>query len=122
MSLQSVSAEVARARKLLHGFPEATLSLAENYFTTRKSELLDSLVIALLVYHLPANPEGKPDVAAMPRSTQLVQELAFDSLSAVEMSFLLQDLFAVQIPDKDLIDLKTVEDLIQLVSNRVKSA
>ncbi len=121
MSDEPVSAEITRARSLLQGFPPATLALAESYFSSRKPETLEQLVLALLVHHLPSRPKGKPDLAALPRSTQLVSELSFDSLSAVELSFLLQDLFAVKIPDKDLLELKTLEDLIQLVNKRTQN-
>lgn len=122
MSEQQPSTEMERAKNLLRGYPEGALSSAKSFFETRRTEHLDALVISILTYHLPANPAGKPDVAAMPRSTLLVQDLAFDSLSAVEMSFLLQDLFAVHIPDKDLVTLQTVDDLLKLVRGKVSNS
>ena len=45
-----------------------------------------------------------------------VDDLDIDSLSMVEIAVAAQDKFGVEIPDEQLKDLKTVQDVVNLVS------
>jgi len=119
MSTPLPSDPIVRARLLLHGHSPETLAAAEDFFSRRDGAALDRLVLGILAYHLPACPDDKADLAALPPSTRLFEDLTFDSLSAVEMSFLLQDLFEVQIPNEDIQGLRTIADLRDLVRRRV---
>jgi acyl carrier protein len=48
-----------------------------------------------------------------------VEDLDIDSLSMVEIAVAAQDKFGVEIPDEQLKDLKTVQDVITYVSKNV---
>ena len=48
-----------------------------------------------------------------------VEDLDIDSLSMVEIAVAAQDKFGVEIPDEQLKDLKTVQDVINYVSKNV---
>lgn len=48
-----------------------------------------------------------------------VDDLDIDSLSMVEIAVAAQDKFGVEIPDEQLKDLKTVQDVINFVSKNV---
>jgi acyl carrier protein len=45
-----------------------------------------------------------------------VEDLDIDSLSMVEIAVAAQDKFGVEIPDEQLKDLKTVQDVVNFVS------
>jgi len=58
---------------------------------------------------------GVPADEVTPEKT-FVDDLDIDSLSMVEIAVAAQDKFGVEIPDEQLKDLKTVQDVITFVS------
>ncbi|MGH3166694.1 MAG: acyl carrier protein [Trebonia sp.] len=58
---------------------------------------------------------GVPADEVSPEKT-FVDDLDIDSLSMVEIAVAAQDKFGVEIPDEQLKDLKTVQDVINFVS------
>ena len=61
---------------------------------------------------------GVPADEVTPEKT-FVDDLDIDSLSMVEIAVAAQDKFGVEIPDDQLKDLKTVQDVIDYVGARV---
>jgi acyl carrier protein len=61
---------------------------------------------------------GVPADDVMPEKN-FVEDLDIDSLSMVEIAVAAQDKFGVEIPDEQLKDLKTVQDVITYVSKNV---
>jgi acyl carrier protein len=51
-----------------------------------------------------------------------VDDLDIDSLSMVEIAVAAQDKFGVEIPDEQLKDLKTVQDVVNFVSKNSKNS
>jgi acyl carrier protein len=64
---------------------------------------------------------GVPADEVTPDKT-FVDDLDIDSLSMVEIAVAAQDKFGVEIPDDQLKDLKTVQDVISYVKNSSVSA
>ena len=64
---------------------------------------------------------GVPADEVMPDKT-FVDDLDIDSLSMVEIAVAAQDKFGVEIPDDQLKDLKTVQDVINYVKGASVSA
>jgi acyl carrier protein len=64
---------------------------------------------------------GVPANEVTPDKT-FVDDLDIDSLSMVEIAVAAQDKFGVEIPDDQLKDLKTVQDVISYVKNSSVSA
>jgi len=64
---------------------------------------------------------GVPAEAVTPEKT-FVDDLDIDSLSMVEIAVAAQDKFGVEIPDDQLKDLKTVQDVIDYVRRAEVSA
>ena len=58
---------------------------------------------------------GVPAAEVTP-SKSFVDDLDIDSLSMVEIAVAAQDKFGVEIPDEQLKDLKTVQDVVNFVS------
>jgi acyl carrier protein len=61
---------------------------------------------------------GVPADEVTPEKT-FVDDLDIDSLSMVEIAVAAQDKFGVEIPDEQLKDLKTVQDVVNFVSKGV---
>jgi acyl carrier protein len=64
---------------------------------------------------------GVPAAEVTPEKT-FVDDLDIDSLSMVEIAVAAQDKFGVEIPDEQLKDLKTVQDVIDYVRRAEVSA
>ena len=58
---------------------------------------------------------GMPSDEVTPEKN-FVEDLDIDSLSMVEIAVAAQDKFGVEIPDEQLKDLKTVQDVVNFVS------
>ena len=67
--------------------------------------------LAEIVEEIAGTPVG--DVTP---SANFVDDLDIDSLSMVEIAVAAQDKFGVEIPDEQLKDLKTVQDVVDFVS------
>jgi acyl carrier protein len=106
-----------RVREAMRGFPAGTAAAAEEFLTAKSASALDAMTLGVLAFYLPSKPgaAAKPDLAALPGTTRLVEDLAFDSLSMVEMNFLLEDVIGMKIPDDDLRALRTIDDLKALL-------
>jgi acyl carrier protein len=114
--------EVARVRQVLAGYPAATVSAAVDFARTRSPEVLDQVVLGVLAFHLPRSANQGSDLAGKPGTTQLVAELSVDSLSMVEMSFLLTDLLGVTLSEEDMRKITTIDDLTGTVRRYVFQA
>ncbi|MDO4500571.1 MAG: acyl carrier protein [Erysipelotrichaceae bacterium] len=58
------------------------------------------------------------DGALVTPEARLNEDLAIDSLAAVELSLELETAFDIRIEDEELANLKTVQDIIDLVENK----
>jgi acyl carrier protein len=72
-------------------------------------------VIALLTERL-----GIPSETVAP-TAQLAEDLGVDSVDAVEFALALEREFNVTLPDTALADVRTVQDVIDLVRERVEA-
>lgn len=50
---------------------------------------------------------------------RLIEDLGMDSFAAVELIFELEDRLAIKIPDSDVINLKTIGDVVDYVCTRL---
>lgn len=80
-------------------------------------EAFDEAASRVIQHHLDQPPAT--DVAQMPGSTRLVDDLGLDSLTMVEMIFLFEDLFGAKIPQEDLMKVVTLEDLRTVLKARL---
>jgi len=52
---------------------------------------------------------------------RLVEDLGIDSFMSVELVFELEDQAGISIPDKDFMNLKTVQDVISYIQSRLEN-
>ena len=56
------------------------------------------------------------DVETIKPESRLIEDLKADSLDVVEMIMSMEDEFDIQIPDEDLVTLKTIQDAVDYVN------
>ena len=56
------------------------------------------------------------DVATIKPESRLIEDLKADSLDVVEMIMSIEDEYGIQIPDEDLVTLKTLQDAVDYVN------
>jgi len=59
------------------------------------------------------------DVGKIKKTDVLTDDLGVDSFSSIEIVYELEDKFGVEIPEKDLADVKTVDDIVNYISSRL---
>jgi len=68
-------------------------------------------IVAMLIKQL----NKKPDQVAT--TARIKEDLGADSLDVVEILMAIEDKYGVQVPDEDVMKVKTVGDVISLVEN-----
>lgn len=104
-----------KAKEILAGHPPQTIDAAVEFLTTRSESALDRMVFGIIAFHLPHSENHHRDLSQLPGSTRLVADLAFDSLSIVEVNFLFTDLVGVNMTDDELRQLVTLDDLRRII-------
>ncbi len=106
--------------ELLRGFPPATVQACADFEATRSDEAFERAFAGLIEHHL-RQPPARP-VGELPGSTLLVADLGLDSLTLVEMAFLLEDLFGTKLPHDEFVKVQTLDDLRGLLRRSLDPA
>ncbi len=59
------------------------------------------------------------DVGEIKKTAVLTDDLGVDSFGSIEIVYELEDKFGVEIPEKDLADVKTVDDIVTYIISRL---
>ncbi len=123
MNSSEVETRVGKAKEMLVGYPTETVEAAERFFRDGDAAALDRLVAGVIAYHRPAgaaeaNHEKPAELAG---SARLVEDLGFDSLAMVEMSFLLDELLGLKLSDDEMRALRTLDDVRGVVRARASA-
>lgn len=102
------------ARELLASYPAGTLAATEKFLGDRDPAALDALMLGVLEKHLPPR-DGRAPLATQPGTARLIDDLGFDSLALVEVNFLLQDITGLKLPEAEMRELRTLDDLRALL-------
>ncbi|WHZ15064.1 MAG: Acyl carrier protein [Nitrospira sp.] len=78
----------------------------------KKTEVSDKIIHALADYL-------KRDAASIHATYHLRDDLGLDSMAVIELLYRIEEVFNLQIPDQDLVDLTTVGQVIEYVQGRV---
>lgn len=60
------------------------------------------------------------DLDKIKEDSELGNELGLDSFGTVEIMFEIEDKFDIQIPEKDIVEVKTVKDIVDYIIRRLK--
>lgn len=119
MNSADVETRVGKAREMLVGYPADTVDAAERFFREGDAEALDRLVAGVIAYHRPSKVKGeRGEAPALEGANRLVEDLGFDSLAMVEMSFLLDELLGLKLSDDEMRALRTIDDVRGVVRTR----
>ena len=119
MNSGEVETRVGKAREMLMGYPAETIEAAERFFRGGETEALDRLVTGVIACHRPSKSSGDgKEVGPMEGNARLVEDLGFDSLAMVEMSFLLDELLGLKLSDDEMRALQTIDDVRGVVRAR----
>jgi acyl carrier protein len=86
-------------------------------FTLRSNQVTDQEILSGLAEIIEEIADVPADEVTPDKT--FVDDLDIDSLSMVEIAVAAQDKFGVEIPDDQLKDLKTVQDVVNFVSKAV---
>jgi 3-hydroxyacyl-[acyl-carrier-protein] dehydratase len=85
---------------------------------TGDSAALDKVVLGVLQFYLAKKPKESLDV--LPGTTRLVDDLGCDSLTMMDMVFMVESLFDIKIDDAELMQIATLDDLRDRLRRHVK--
>ena len=77
---------------------------------------LNVVVVAVLEDFIPKTPV-RP-LAQLPGSTQLMDELGFDSLAITEVVFYIEDLLGIRIANHEILRVVTLDDLREFIRRK----
>jgi 3-hydroxyacyl-[acyl-carrier-protein] dehydratase len=115
------SAEATREqtlRELLKRCPPRTLQAALQYQQSGDIDYLPHIVLGVLERF--CESERRPLLHRENGALRLVDDLALDSLTLMEMVLLLEDTVGISVRNEELQGLKTVHDVVQFVTAKAQ--
>lgn len=100
-------------RTTLRGFPPETVQACAEFQATGSWDAFDRAVLDLIHHHL--SPKPPRPLHTYPGSTALVADLGLDSIAMVELVFVFEDLFKAKLPQEELLQVVTIDDLRNLL-------
>lgn len=97
--------------------PEEARAAFRTYRATGSLEALDPLILAILESFLPR--KSSRSLRAAPGHTRLMEDLGFDSLAITEIVFFTEDLFGIRIETRELLDVRTLDDLRLFIRRKI---
>lgn len=109
-----------KLREILRGFSEDTIQACAEFQATGNQVAFDRAVLDLIEHHL--SPKPPKPLSTYPGTTALVAELELDSITMVELVFIFEDLFNAKLPQEELINIVTIDDLRNLLRQHLPTA
>ncbi len=106
-----------RAKQSLVGFPPHVVE-AYLHFADGNVAALDTVVLGVLQFYLAKKPAT--DLRNLPGTTRLIDDLGCDSLTMMDMVFMVESLFEIKIDDAELPQIVTLDDLRQRLREHVR--
>ena len=98
-----------RVTELLTGFPPRVVEAYLAFATSGDHAQLDIVVLGVLYFYLAKKPATR--LEDLPGSTRLIEDLGCDSLTMMDMVFMVEGLFDAKIDDTELAKIATLDDL-----------
>jgi acyl carrier protein len=79
--------------------------------------MLDPVLLGILE-HFASGPVALP-LSDLPGGTRLIEDLAFDSLTMVEVVFFTEELFGINVTNAEVLQVHTLDDLRSFIRHKV---
>jgi acyl carrier protein len=113
----SLASQGAVADDKLRHLPDAARAAYDRFQKDRDPLDLDIVTIAIVQDFSPGGANRA--IAAYPRDTTLIEGLGFDSLAITEIVFYAEDIFQITISNEEIIQVRTIDDLLEFVRGKV---
>jgi acyl carrier protein len=60
------------------------------------------------------------DGISITMETNLIEELGLNSLELAELVYIFEDEFKIEIPDRDIVNFRTVKDIVSYLNKKLK--
>lgn len=117
--LNSAAVAQKRADESLVGFPPHVVQAYLAFAGNGDLQNLDTVVLGVLQFYLATKPTDP--LEALPGTTRLVEDLGCDSLSMMDMVFMVESLFDIKIDDTELTKISTLDDLRAQIRRHVST-
>lgn len=102
---------------LLRGFSPAAIAAAKALRSEDSAANLDACLFGIMMFYLPS---GTPPPASMPSGeARLREDLGLDSLSMAEAMYMVEELFAIQLENRDIAEAATIADARALIAAKL---
>lgn len=105
---------------LLRHFPAAIQASYARFAATRDPSAADEVVIAIMRDHVPAKRQDTTPPVITDEMT-LTGDLGIDSVAIADAVFMLEEVFGVNIANKELVRLSTIGDLRGFIRTKLAS-
>jgi acyl carrier protein len=106
--------------ELLKQFPATVRESYARFAATRDPAAADAVVIAIIRDHVPAKKQDSTPPVITDEMT-LTGDLGIDSVSIADAVFMLEEVFRVNIANKELVRLRTIGDLRGFIRTKLAS-
>ncbi len=117
--IDSTSAK-QHVRESFVGFPSRVTAAYLAFAESGDLPSLDVVVLGVLQFYLPKKPAAPLD--SLPGTTRLVDDLGCDSLTLVDIVFMVEGVFDIKLDDAELARILTLDDLRALVRRLLTGA
>lgn len=116
-----LASQVARLRENLNEFPAGTADAGEALLRSREPSHIAPLIAGVLSYLAPKTtaPHQAALLTADGDNLRLVEDFQIDSLTMIELAFLVEDSLAIKLPDVELANLNTLAELKQMLEQQL---
>lgn len=113
----ALSAVPTNREESIRHLPAAARAAYHQFQAAGDPATLDPVILAILGDFMP-HASAVP-LAGLPGGTRLVDDLGFDSLAITEVVFFTEDLFAINITNEEIIQVRTLDDLRGFIRGKV---
>lgn len=116
-SVPSEADEIDQLREALKRCSPGTFEAACEFRRTGRPEFLDPVIVGVIERYV--ERDLRPKLHSAPDDLRLVEDLAIDSLTMIEIVVLTEDVLHVSISNEDLMKLRTLGDVRKFIVGKV---
>ncbi len=112
--------EILHLRTALKRCSAATIDAAIRFRTTGDIEAVPTIIYGIIERHLA--PEHAQDLATVPDSTRLIEDLGVDSLTMLEIVLSIEETVKISIENEELREIRTLGEVKEFIARKLTGA